>query len=383
MNEAGANQPMPLVHNGIMYLANTAQHDAGARRRHRRSDLGKPGRPERHPSASARCATSRSTRTRSISRPPTRAWSRSTRAPARSCGTWRSPIAPRASPTPAARSSCSGKVIQGLHGLRSLSAERALLHQRLRRRRPASSCGSSTPSRAPANPAATRGARCPTCMRAGGETWIAGSYDPDLDLTYWGIAQAKPWMPASRGNKITDAALYTASTVALRAERRHAGVALPAHARRVARPRRSVREGARRHRPREGALHDRQGRHPVEARAQDRQVPRLQADRVPERLRRRSIPRRGTPTYRQDIVDQKLDEWLTVCPSTEGGHNWQAMSYHPPTQQLIIPLSQSCMEIAPRKVEFDGRLGRHRRPAAASSRCPAATATSASCWRST
>ena len=58
----------------------------------------------------------------------------------------------------------------------------------------------------------------PDVARAGGDTWIAGSYDPDLDLTYWGIAQAKPWMPASRGNKTSDAALYTASTVALRAE---------------------------------------------------------------------------------------------------------------------------------------------------------------------
>ncbi len=66
----------------------------------------------------------------------------------------------------------------------------------------------------------------PDVARAGGDTWIAGSYDPDLDLTYWGIAQAKPWMPASRGNKTSDAALYTASTVALRVERRHAGVAL-------------------------------------------------------------------------------------------------------------------------------------------------------------
>ena len=45
-------------------------------------------------------------------------------------------------------------------------------------------------------------------MRAGGETWIVGSYDPDLDLTYWGVAQAKPWMPASRGNRVNDAALY-------------------------------------------------------------------------------------------------------------------------------------------------------------------------------
>jgi alcohol dehydrogenase (cytochrome c) len=63
-------------------------------------------------------------------------------------------------------------------------------------------------------------------------------------------------------------------------------------------------------------------------------------------------PERGIPTYRQDIVNQKMDEWLTVCPSTEGGHNWQAMTYHPQTRQLIIPLSQSCMEIVPRKTEF-------------------------------
>ena len=38
---------------------------------------------------------------------------------------------------------------------------------------------------------------------------------PISNLTYWGIAQAKPWMPASRGNSIFDEALYTASTVAL------------------------------------------------------------------------------------------------------------------------------------------------------------------------
>ena len=43
--------------------------------------------------------------------------------------------------------------------------------------------------------------KLPDMMRAGGETWIAGSYDPDLDLTYWGIAQAKPWMPVSRGTQ--------------------------------------------------------------------------------------------------------------------------------------------------------------------------------------
>ena len=41
-------------------------------------------------------------------------------------------------------------------------------------------------------------------LRIGGETWIAGSYDPDLDITYLGVAQAKPWMRASRGSSNFD-----------------------------------------------------------------------------------------------------------------------------------------------------------------------------------
>jgi alcohol dehydrogenase (cytochrome c) len=65
-----------------------------------------------------------------------------------------------------------------------------------------------------------------------------------------------------------------------------------------------------------------------------------------------SIDRRtGEPHYRQDILEQRAQEWVPACPSTEGGHNWQAMSYHPPTAQLIIPLSQSCMEMYGRKTE--------------------------------
>jgi alcohol dehydrogenase (cytochrome c) len=63
-------------------------------------------------------------------------------------------------------------------------------------------------------------------------------------------------------------------------------------------------------------------------------------------------PKTGTPTYRADIRGQELNQWIPSCPSTEGGHNWQAMSYNQPAGVLIIPLSQSCMEIQPRKVEF-------------------------------
>ena len=56
----------------------------------------------------------------------------------------------------------------------------------------------------------------PLVLRGGGDSWIAGSYDPELDLIYWPTAQAKPWVPASRGLTVHDDVLYTNATLALR-----------------------------------------------------------------------------------------------------------------------------------------------------------------------
>ena len=39
-------------------------------------------------------------------------------------------------------------------------------------------------------------------------------------------------------------------------------------------------------------------------------------------------PQTGQPRYRQDILDAEVGEWVDGCPSTEGGHNWQAMSHN-------------------------------------------------------
>jgi alcohol dehydrogenase (cytochrome c) len=49
-------------------------------------------------------------------------------------------------------------------------------------------------------------------LRGGGSTWITGSYDPELDLVYWGTGNAGPWNPATRPGDN----LYTASVLALR-----------------------------------------------------------------------------------------------------------------------------------------------------------------------
>src|SRR5258708_5965106 len=44
---------------------------------------------------------------------------------------------------------------------------------------------------------------------SGGRTWTTGSYDPDLDLVYWGVGNPSPWNPLDRkgGNLFTDSIL--------------------------------------------------------------------------------------------------------------------------------------------------------------------------------
>jgi alcohol dehydrogenase (cytochrome c) len=48
-------------------------------------------------------------------------------------------------------------------------------------------------------------------QRGGGSTWVTGSYDPELDLVYWGTGNAGPWDPRGRPGDN----LYTASVLAL------------------------------------------------------------------------------------------------------------------------------------------------------------------------
>jgi len=184
----------------------------------------------------------------------------------------------------------------------------------------------------------------PNLYRAGGETWITGSYDPDLNLTYWGTAQAKPWMPASRGMGSRDVGLYTNSTVALDATTgrlawhyAHApGEALDLD---VVFERVLVDAGDEKwvfSAGKDGVLwkHDRRdGTYlgHVETLFQN----------VWASFDRET----GTPVYRDDILEHRVGEWIDGCPSTEGGKNWQAMSFHRPSRRLIIPLSQSCISI--------------------------------------
>lgn len=189
----------------------------------------------------------------------------------------------------------------------------------------------------------------PDSYRAGGDTWITGSYDPELGLTYWGVAQAKPWMRASRGT--SGDALYTSSTVALHAKNGSLAWYFQ-------------------HVPGESYDHDEVfervlvdsdgGKYVFSAGKNgilwknDRVTGKfVDLTQVVDQNVFDSVDRRtGKVHYRRDLAAQKVGEWKSECPSGAGGKNWHAMSYSPEAQALILPLYQACEEIAPRQVEF-------------------------------
>ncbi len=177
--------------------------------------------------------------------------------------------------------------------------------------------------------------------RAGAETWIQGSFDPELNLTFWGTAQAKPWRRDLRGSK-NGATDYANSTVALN--------------------------------PDTGELKWFYNHAPGESLDLDEVFERILVDHGSQKTlmttgkagilwkldratgkyidSRETVyqnvfsgqnPKTGEVIYRKEIQDQKVDQWLSSCPGPEGGHDWQAASYHPPTDTMIIPLSQSCV----------------------------------------
>ncbi|MGD1098275.1 MAG: PQQ-binding-like beta-propeller repeat protein [Bryobacteraceae bacterium] len=196
----------------------------------------------------------------------------------------------------------------------------------------------------------------PMNNRAGAETWLAGSYDPELNLTYWGVAQSKPWNFLSRHLTPFDKTLYANSTVALN--------------------------------PDTGKLAWYFQHAPGESFDLDEVFERILVDvgdqkvsfnagkagilwkldrKTGQYLGHKEMvyqsvwasidPKTGTPKYRTDLTEMQIDKPVNVCPSTEGGHNWQAMSYNQPNGLIIAPLSQSCMDFTARQVDLSGAGG--------------------------
>jgi alcohol dehydrogenase (cytochrome c) len=189
----------------------------------------------------------------------------------------------------------------------------------------------------------------PMTFRGGGDTWITGSYDPELNLTYWGVAQAKPWNFLSRKLTLLDKTLHANSTVALN--------------------------------PDTGKLAWYYQHAPADSFDLDEVFERILVDigdqkvsfsagkagilwkldrrtgkyighkeMVYQNVYDRIDPKTGVPSYRADILEMQIGKPIFICPSTAGGKNWHAMTYYQPGGLIIAPLSQSCMDFTAREV---------------------------------
>lgn len=202
----------------------------------------------------------------------------------------------------------------------------------------------------PDSPGGDSWAGLPMEMRAGGDTWIAGSYDPELKLFFIGTSQAKPWVAASRGMTTSDAALYTNSTLALRPDTGE----LVWYFQHIPGETIDMEVGF------ERVLIDVDGKPMLYTIGKDGLLWQLDratgayisvAETLPQTIYASIDKVRGRVRYRDDIVNAKVGDTMQACPGIYGGHNWQASAYSPEVGALIIPLHQLCSDMVGREVE--------------------------------
>lgn len=339
MHEGGANQPAPIVHNGIIYLANTGgimQALDGLTGKviwenHLGGNIAMRGitiYQDKLYLASGNRVIALDARNGKVA--------------------WNTEIAQGYSNS-SGPLIVNGKVIEGLGGCQRYQEEKCFMSaydaqtgKQLWRFYTVATTG---------NQGANTWGNLPDKNRAGGEMWITGSYDPTLNLTYWGTAQAKPWMTLTRG---TDGdALYSSSTIALNPDDgklkwyfQHApGEALDLDI------------------VFERVLVDSGGQNLLFTIGKDGVLWKLDRktgkylghkETVFQNIWTKFDPQSGKPTYREDIIKETLGKPVDACPTSAGGHNWPATSYNPPANVIIAPLVQACQTMVPSAAKLDG-----------------------------
>ncbi len=186
----------------------------------------------------------------------------------------------------------------------------------------------------------------PLLFRAGSDAWMTGSYDPVTRLIYWGTSQPKPHNRDARG---TDGdALYSNSTLALdpaTGEMKWYYQHIPGDSH-------DMDESF------ERILIDYDGKRSLFTMGKLGIL--WELDRVTGAFRRaidlgyQNIldvdSETGQVTHREGMLTD-VGEELFFCPSTGGFKSLRAMAYHPGTEALYVPLNLSCETAAFAPVE--------------------------------
>jgi PQQ-dependent dehydrogenase (methanol/ethanol family) len=193
----------------------------------------------------------------------------------------------------------------------------------------------------------------------GGAPWYVGSYDPELDLIYYGTSNAAPWGGHTRGNDSSNIGqypnLYTASQLALD----------PDDGKIVWSYQMTPADVWDYDGVNEGVL--------VNLKISNQEVPALvKADRngffyvlnrangqlisaepfVKVNWAERVDRETGHPVANPEFRPQ-LDKWArNICPNLFGGKNWPPMSYSKQSGLVYIPTFNLCMSLVNREQEF-------------------------------
>jgi alcohol dehydrogenase (cytochrome c) len=189
----------------------------------------------------------------------------------------------------------------------------------------------------PGEPGGDTWGNLPLTFRAGGDAWIPGSYDPQTNLVYWSTSQAKPWARAARG---TDGdALYTNSTLALdpdTGKMKWYYQLLPGETQDMDEVFESI-------------LIDAGGRKSLFKMGKlgilwqlDRTTGRfIHAADLGYQTILQVNPQSGKVTYLPGKIP-RLGVEVDQCPSTAGFKSWRAMAYSPQTNAFYIPMNLNC-----------------------------------------
>ena len=173
-----------------------------------------------------------------------------------------------------------------------------------------------------------------------GATWLTGSYDPELDLTYWGVGNP---CPDYTGDERKGDNLYTASVVALSAKTgqlkwHYQFTPHDTHDWDSTQPMLLVDEPWR-GRPRKLLLHgDRNGMFYVLDRVSGEFL-------LGEKLSSKVTWNKGFANDGKPIVDPgsiATREGVAACPGSNGGANWTAAAYSPITRLFYTRVLDSC-----------------------------------------
>ena len=190
----------------------------------------------------------------------------------------------------------------------------------------------------PGDPGGDSWGDLPLLYRAGADSWIPGSYDPETNLTFWSTSQAKPWASVTRG---TDGdALYSNSVLALDADTGELSwyyQFTPGETHDLDDVFESV-------------LIDHRGRRSLFKMGKLGILWEIDRDSggfvAAHDLGYQDVldidHETGRVTYKPEMIPEAGVE-IAFCPDFGGIRNWRASAYHPETQALYIPIHPTCV----------------------------------------